>query len=385
MSNLSKLLHGADNGASFLQKLDLEPEEKVTLENARQDVRVALKDAFAREARDRLGAVVSPRFFTQGSYAYHTLNRPAHPPQQQKDLDDGVYLPLTFVKEAGPSQAADFYFNFVDEVLTALCAEKRWRFTTRATCARLIIAADAHVDVPLYAIPEAQFLTLSKSVVARAALAEDAALDFMNARRARIENWEALPSDQVLLAHREEDWKISDPRKVHEWFLNAVDRYGEQLRRMSRYLKAWRDEKGAVIGNLSSICLMACAFEAYRHLPGGIDRRDDRALLEVARALPRLLQGPIKNPADNSEVLCAKLSPEERQQAIALAHALIADVDAALKAVTPQQSIVCLRRSLGVRIPDRPDLVGTEGVVATIRREPPRVVSAPVVGRSISG
>lgn len=385
MSDLSKLLHGARDGASFLEKLDLQAEEASTLEAARRDVRVVLRDAFNREARNRFGETVSPRFFTQGSYAYRTLNRPAHPPQQQKDLDDGVYLPLTFVKEAGPSRAADVYFKFVDEVLTALCAERRWQFDTRATCARLTIAADAHLDVPLYAIPDVQFATLSKSVVAKAAFTDDSGFDFMDARRAKIENWDALPSDQVLLAHREEDWKVSDPRKIHEWFLNAVDRYGEQLRRMSRYLKAWRDEKGRLIGGLNSICLMVCAFEAYRRLNGAVDKRDDRALLEVARALPQLLAGPIENPTDPAERLCAKLAPEERRRAIALAQALAGHVDAALKASDPWQSIRNLQESLGPRIPNRPDLVTSESVVAIIRREPARVVAAPVVGHSISG
>jgi hypothetical protein len=382
MSDLSKLLHGARDDASFLDKLDLAPEEVTALESARRDVRTAVRDAFNREARKRFEVAVAPRFYTQGSFAYRTINRPAYPPRQQKDLDDGVYLPLTFVKgESRPSQAAEVYFRFIDEILQALCKARGWAFATRPTCARVTIAPDAHVDVPLYAIPDREFLLLSKAVTA--AFAEDAAYDFMNARLAKIDNWEALPSDQVLLAHREEDWKVSDPRAIHEWFLAAVDRYGEQLRRLSRYVKAWRDEKGTQIGSLSSICLMACVFEVYE-ASRGLDRRDDRALLEVARALPKLLEGPVLNPTDRSEELCAKLSRVERQAAIGLASALAGDVDAAIRASEASQSIAFLRRSLGVRVPNRSDLVAAEIVAATIRREPARVVAAPVVGRSIS-
>lgn len=383
MSDLSKLLHGARDDASFLDKLDLSPDEVTILESARRDARTAIRESFNREARNRFNVAVAPRFYTQGSYAYRTINRPAYPPKQQKDLDDGVYLPLTFVKgETRPSQAAEVYFRFIDEILQALCRARGWTFATRPTCARLTIAPDAHLDVPLYAIPDAEFQKLSKALAAT--FAEDSTYDFMNARRAKLDNWEALPSDQVLLAHREEDWKVSDPRAIHEWFLAAIDRYGEQLRRMSRYLKAWRDEKGATIGSLSSICLMACVFEVYAR-SRGLDRRDDRALLEVARALPKLLEGPVLNPVDRSETLCSKLSREERQAAIALASALAGDVEAAIQASDANQSIAFLRRSLGVRVPHRPDLVAVESVVATIRREPARVVAAPVVGRSISG
>jgi len=391
MSDLSKLLHGAAGGVSFLDRLELRPEERTELETGREAVRRALVTAFAREARDRLGHVVSPRFFVQGSFAYKTLNQPAYPPQQQKDLDYGLYLPLTFIKEATPAQAAKVYFGFVDEVLETLCKQQGWAFDTRPTCARLTLASDAHVDVPMYAIPDVQFATLAKSALARAAMndqvafAEDSAIDFMNTRRARLDNWDALPSEEVLLAHREDDWKVSDPRKIHEWFLSAVDRYGEQLRRVSRYLKAWRDQQGTRAAGLSSICLMVCAFEAYRILKGSVEARDDRALLQVARMLPQLLAGPIENPTDPAEKLCARMGSEDRRVAIALAQKLIADLEAALSATQPQAAIAFLRQSLGPRIPDRHELVRLEGAVATVRREPARVVAAPVVGRSISG
>jgi hypothetical protein len=107
MADLSRLLDGAPDGVSFLQKLDLRRPEVESLESAQAKVRAALRKGFAAASRRELQAQVSPRFFTQGSYAYKTINRPAFPPRQQKDLDDGLYLPLTFVKGLRPSQAAD--------------------------------------------------------------------------------------------------------------------------------------------------------------------------------------------------------------------------------------------------------------------------------------
>lgn len=383
MPNLSKLLNGAAGDVSFLQKLDLQPAEVGILEAARKAVREALTQAFTEASVRRFGIAVTPRYYTQGSYAYGTLNRPAFPGPQQKDLDDGVYLPLTFGKDMRPSDAAEVYFSFVDEVLRDLCRVRGWTFSIRPTCARVYVAPDAHVDVPLYAIPDAQFALMAKSVTASRRLSEDAAIDFMNVRR--IDRWDKLPSEEVLLAHREEDWKVSDPRKIHEWFLGAVDTYGEQLRRMSRYLKAWRDQQGEKMSDVSSICLMACAFEVYRTASSGLPARDDRALLQVAERLPKLLES-VPNPTDPEEKLCKRLGAEERKVAISLAAGLAASVGRALEAIDPERSIEALQASLGDRIPNRPDLVSSDSqTVATVRSEPARIIAAPVVGRSISG
>lgn len=111
----------------------------------------------------------------------------------------------------------------------------------------LIISAQTHIDVPLYAIPGAEFMLMEKAVQARTL---DGALD---SRADSVDRWDALPSDCVLLAHREEGWKASDPRKIHDWFVDAVELYGERLRRVCRYLKAWRDHNRPHLDGVSSI------------------------------------------------------------------------------------------------------------------------------------
>ena len=37
---------------------------------------------------------LSPRFWTQGSFTYDTLNKPYKTPPQEMDIDDGTYLPI---------------------------------------------------------------------------------------------------------------------------------------------------------------------------------------------------------------------------------------------------------------------------------------------------
>ncbi|MDB5666312.1 CBASS cGAMP synthase [Cypionkella sp.] len=168
---------------------------------------------------------------------------------QQKDLDDGCYLPLSFVRGAKPSKAAEAFFNFVDAALITLAEQEGWTHNKKPTCSRVVISDDAHVDIPLYAIPDREFQRLndaaSRSITA-------------NSQKGKLDNWAALPSDAVLLAHREEDWIESDPRKIHAWFEDSVKLFGERLRRDCRYLKGWRDHEKLEEYRVTSILLMGC-------------------------------------------------------------------------------------------------------------------------------
>ena len=279
MANVAKLLHSNGDAPSFLKNLQLDDNGHSELKAARAKVRRCLRAEFAKASKAEFGVTVQPRFFTQGSYAYKTINEPAWTPPQQKDLDDGAYLPMTFVQGAKPSVAAAAFFTVVDRALQELAKTEGWKFVRKPTCARLIISNDAHIDVPLYAIPDAQFMLLEKALQARTF---DGALD---ARADSIDRWDALPSDCVLLAHREEGWKASDPRKIHDWFVDAVELYGERLRRVCRYLKAWRDHNRPHLDGVSSILLMVCAWEAFEDLGRpNVPDRDDKALLERSRA-----------------------------------------------------------------------------------------------------
>ncbi|RRC38324.1 cyclic GMP-AMP synthase DncV-like nucleotidyltransferase, partial [Escherichia coli] len=53
-----------------------------------------------------------PRFWTQGSFQYDTLNRPFHPGQEM-DIDDGTYMPMT-VFESEPSIGHTLLLLLVD-------------------------------------------------------------------------------------------------------------------------------------------------------------------------------------------------------------------------------------------------------------------------------
>jgi hypothetical protein len=385
MANVEKLLHWGSAGVDLIAKLEPRPDERAQLSEAKLKIRNRLRERVEAFTKTVLGTAIPPRFFTQGSDAYKMLNRPAHMPPQQMDFDDGMYLPLSFLKEESrPSIASDRLFAVVDATLQELADEEGWTFDdSKPTCARLMISEHSHVDVPLYSIPDEEFATMRKAILAREASFADSAI-YGFAQDQDVDVWEELPTEHVLLAHRDEGWKRSDPRKISNWVKDCIDLYGEQFRRMCRYLKAWRDFHKQ--SNVCSLLLMVCVFEVYEELGRKMPDRDDRALAKIAERLPDLLTNLIYNPTDPDEKLCARLTDEDRQAAVAKAHELAAQIGSIVDhCYNPELAIRELKHAFGPRIADRPDLVVIERAAETVYAKPREHVVAPAVGRSISG
>lgn len=277
MLNLSALFYTeVESEPCLFGNLSLRDEDRKDIAEAKNEVRMALRDGIPRiyAAEGHPGKVPQPRFFTQGSWAYKTLNAPAQRPQQA-DVDDGCYLPLSFLNQTdSPSVAAEVFFGVAERALADLVEERGWELSGKPTCIRVEISDLAHIDIPLYAIPDNEFDTLVKAEnVRRAALK-----GIRNFAEAAMDSWEELPKTKVLLAHREEGWMHSDPRPVKEWFVDQVETKGVQLRRVVRYIKAYRDWTWKS-GGPSSILLMAAAAPLFVKQ----DRRDDQALLDVVK------------------------------------------------------------------------------------------------------
>lgn len=377
MLNLSSLFYSSVDEVSLLTNIELHPVRKGNLAESKAEIRAWLKKHLpvALAADDEVKAAVTPRFFTQGSWAYKTLNAPAKK-TQQADIDDGAYLPMSFVKESPrPSIASKVFFRAVEETLKPLVDMRDWRLdTSKATCVRVIIAADAHEDIPLYAIPDSEYVKLTEARNHRVA-----ALDAMFAKSEQ-DVWEALPTQSVLLAHREDNWISSDPRPVKDWFVKAVFVHGEQLRRVVRYLKAFRDWQWES-GGPASILLMAAAVECYETR----DRRDDLALLDVVKQLPATLRRGVSNPVDLEESLTKRLGKEGVEDACVKFDLLAQYLGAAIHASEPTQACTWLQAMFGSRFPLLPERVKTESVKSTVQAAPVAAVASPLVGRSKAG
>ncbi|WP_353614507.1 CBASS cGAMP synthase [Mangrovibacter phragmitis] len=243
-----------------------------------------------------------PRFATQGSFQYDTLNRPFHPGQEM-DIDDGTYMPMT-VFESKPSIGHTLLLLLVDTSLKSLEAENAgWAFEEKNTCGRIKIPHEkTHIDVPMYAIPKDKFQEKQTAADSAHLIKADSMIESAALNRAGLESF-VVESDKVNLAIREgiRRWSISDPKIVEDWFSSSCKRIGGHLRSICRFMKAWRDAQWDV-GGPSSISLMAAiVYILDREAHNGADLAGTMKL--VARLLPGEFNRGVESPDDTDEKL----------------------------------------------------------------------------------
>lgn len=410
-ANANALFQGLKIKPSFFKVIAIQPgdPESVMLMEARSEIRQTLRVAFKdvrhllvrqnfqesllrnrgfdfQKAAKEAGSL-DVRFLTQGSYAYQTLNRPAQPHCQEIDLDDGVYVPMPFFN-GRPLFSSDGLFTVIEDALAPLVKAKGWTFKRKDTCIRVCLTGKrAHIDLPLFAVDSSAFGRLSDLYELqfgesfREAKSLNEAFD-KPARKIR------LGQSQILLADRLEDWRPSDPKAIHDWFQDQVERYGPVLRRMCRYLKAWRDETWESCC-LSSLCLMVACVDALAELEDEpAEDRDDLLALHVAEGLPAKLQAGNIAWREGEQALDSEWSPDERQKLVNAARSLANTIHNALhENYNPEAVVSRLRDGFGERFPDAPESVHfkpkdqTKAVLETR----PEMVAMPIVGTSVSG
>lgn len=310
---IASTTHGTED--AYLNNLSLTQKRREILLEARLLVRQTLREAFRRETATVLGEknAITPKFFTQGSWGYGTINRPAHVPPQQVDMDDGCYLPMSFARGTTPQNAADMFFGIADRALDKLVKAQAWKRydSSKEVCCRVVIDDESHIDVPLYAIRDEQFVLMRKSLTEdairfseAAALAEEDEYPF---------DWSMVTDEDVLLAQRDGVWKPSNPRKVTNWVNSAVEEAGPQLRRVWREMKGWRDHRFPK-GGASSIALMVMVEDGFEEVKG----RDDLAMQLAAKAMRERVLDDVPAPWDARENLNILTAQERKQFATAL-------------------------------------------------------------------
>ena len=401
--NVHRVFKGSRTRRGYLAALGLTDDRAESLREARDRIRKRLREempdwnshAKALSLIDHRHIAMasrmptlSPKFRMQGSSVYHTLNFPAHLPPQEVDFDDGMFLPTSFVNGRGanrPVVASRGYFAMVEEILGPLCAECGWGLdTSKSSCVRVRIDAEAHVDLALYAIPDDEFTNLAearaRAMAARGQTAPE--LDFELAD----EVYRGLLEKQVMLAHRNDGWIESDPREIENWFLDAIADHGEVVRRLCRYQKGWRDYQWKR-GGPSSIALMACVVRIFDELDGTLpENRDDLALQAVADRLDELFSQAIPNPVLPDQDLDEDWSVEERLEFRARACDLKTRIDTVLSRTFHKAvAIAELREGFGMRIPNDELLIDVESEERRVQAYAPAVVTAPAVPRTTSG
>lgn len=384
--NLNALFHGSNNDC-YEGRISLSTADREQLTSARTTIRGHVRSQIAR----RLQAAgvdkaqdIAPKFITQGSFAYGTINAPAYPPRQQADLDDGLYVALSFCEDTGsPNLVSGLLIDTVEAILADLAKRRGWTVdTSNPNCTRLVIAHDKHVDMPIHSIPDAEFrriaearFNLAKSQVSFSEYYAGSDFDDL---------WEAMP-DRVRMAHKTKGWIDSDPRPIRDWVLTQVRLKSEQLRRLMRYVKAWRDHQQWPNSDPKSILLMALVDASLDRKFGG---RDDLALIRVCSRIPGLLRGSVEIPPIPGEDLTKRLDEDGLRAALSQRVRDLHDVlSACVKGRhTREEACRLMQSSFGFRFPNRSDRIRIEIPEAPVRARAPRVVAAtPFVGRQHSG
>jgi len=349
--------------SGYKHALNLTDEQEQILRDARDDIRAEISSKFGAFARS-LGEQVlfedgapllgrtyqTPKFRMQGSFSYHTCNQPAHVPPQEIDLDDGLFMPVSYFQKGysrSPVVQSAAYFFIIERLLSALCKERGWRLVTdKPSCVRVKIDDTMHTDLALYAVPDADFQRILKD-------AQDRGINFSENLMMEDTAYRMLSQEEIMLAHREVGWKKSDPRKLEDWFIDAVKDYGDQVRTVSRCLKGWKDFQWKN-GRLASIALMAAVVSVFEKASAGIPSdRDDIALLRVAEELPDFLSKEIPNPVVQGERLDQGWTPEERSDFVAKAKVLAERLtDALVHSFDRALAVEALQEQFGGRIPD---------------------------------
>lgn len=375
----------------LLTNAKLSDKDDSALTAARDIVRDALRIGLPEALSDpRTGKrIKTPKFVTQGSHKYKTILAPLRPPQQQADLDDGVYIRLGDVSKNGrPSLVSATYVEASDAILSAVAKRHGWDFhNTNPNCARLVLADKRkHIDVPRYAMPDQEFERL---ITEAAALRKALATDGVMARTEDDDNWDVIP-EGVILAHRDRDWIKSDPRPLYDWIVRQVAMKGEELRMIIKIVKSWRDfQIWPNARDPKSILLMvAMDIAKWKRISG----RFDLTLLGILEQLPAILSGTVNHPVpggseDEERDLAKRLDSEGiRAEVVARVSTLATDVKRAIfGASSPEDAVAILRGQFGDRIPNDPERViraTVEAAPAIITSRPERIPATRAGGRS---
>lgn len=338
MREMSNLFKSTTNG--FIGKLNLTLEQKTVIYDALKEIKKYLSDVIFKEYE------IHPRYMTQGSAGYKTQNQPCHL-SQEIDYDLGCYLPFSDIEETGkPYRAANVFFNTVDTALEELAIKMHWKGVCKEkdTCCRVLLTNNIHIDIPLYSVPDKEFQTIHECCDSfRKSISSAESYDM----EIDEESWENFDYDEVLLAHRTEGWKNSDPRKINMFFQMQFNMKGEQLRRICRYLKAWRDFKWEK-GGPTSIYLMCLAEDLFvaEDVFG-----DDIKLLEILRKMPERLKSPVYNKAESEELKMK--NSDDLRLLIEYSKLFSQDLSKAINdtTITDKKACLLIQDHLGKRFP----------------------------------
>ena len=258
-------------------------------------------------------------FIPQGSFTMGTIIRPMN---GEFDLDIGVYLRgySNWQRDwPKPETASMWLYNALKDHTSTLPVNKR-------TCIRIVYKPTAsnkkvgyHVDLPIYI----EYENLLDNKYTRIGINGDT-------------QWS----------------EKSDPVGFTNWFidmckLNAKDK--EQLMRLVKYAKAWKDEKSAQIKFPSGIALTVLLAKNYSP-----HERDDYAFYDTMRKAYNSLYGifyvsAIYKPVEPGNDLLNRLTERQKEKFVELLGLMVDDAKLAINENDCAKALNHWRNHLGIR------------------------------------
>lgn len=291
MANLNKLF------SEFNSKITLTKKKSDSLKKSRDALRKDIKTWFSDKGK------LQPKFCWQGSYAMKTVVNPLG--DKEYDLDDGVYIQgyeeLDIEEWVSPSTVHSWIREAVKDRTKIEVIDKN-------TCVRVPYAAGYHIDLPMYICKD----------------------------------------DVAYLAHKSNGWTESDPKAFKEWFVGKVSSVecSEQLRRIVKYLKAWRDYKNIPLKGIEITILATNSFDKYTD-------RDDKSLRNTVEGIIAILESNFEcvKPVAPGEDLFEGASETKKTSILSGLKKLKENLDKAIDEIDEKKASEYLQKSFGDRFP----------------------------------
>jgi hypothetical protein len=174
----------------FCDKKRLSSTKKEDLRKSRDAIREKIRVSFEKKDRKK------PNFAGQGSYVTKTTIRPL---DGEYDIDDGVYLQnIDTSKDISEWEKTETVHSWIHDAVNEHTNDTQ----SKARCVRVIYSKNYHVDLPIYVEKDNVYYIAEKG---------------------------------------DKQWHKSDPKAINDWFKDRDNEDRKKLRRLTIYLKAWKD------------------------------------------------------------------------------------------------------------------------------------------------
>lgn len=228
----------------FDKKIRLVDSKINKLKTNRKELRNKVRSYFKEKNWD------TPKFYSQGSFPLNTNLNPIKKTtddgdvKEEYDLDDGVY----FICSESDRKESSTYHDRIKKSVDGHAES----VIDKTTCVRVVYADGHHIDLPSY--------------------------------------WLEKNGNTPQLAHKSKGYIDSDPKAFKDWVDKKISNANSngQLRRIIRYLKAWKNYRENTNKSLKLPSGFILTILAYKHFKK--NSGDDLSFKETSEAIQATLE-----------------------------------------------------------------------------------------------